>query len=211
LADWRIQKLQIAALKNLVYIGYFVIFFISCKGNLKNINRLSEPQKIVQQDSISIILAAYSCLYYLESGAYDSLAKMVHPESGLRIVPMVNCTPSNPLFGALKLKSIWDSDSSIFWGIADGSGDSIVLTFENYKKKFLQNRDYKSATPEITNKPFHFTNTRQNIQEFFPKSNLVDFTVNPKEDMDWGSLIFVFKIYEGQWKLVGILSNYWTI
>lgn len=100
------------------------------------------------------------------------------------------------------------------WGNYDGSGEPIVLGTGAYYEKFIYDKDYANATQVIENRTDSRGNTINNLKEVYPNAQWVEYYLQGSEQyngMDWGSLILVFDQQNGQWKLVGIVHDQWTI
>lgn len=236
MARWGIQKLQ-----NIKMIfKYFLFFLIPIFCTLIACNQSTKAPKITSVENAqsqgsnqegnsseskqltdtagqtpmplmyTLQVDAKNILKHLIHDEFDSMVSYIHPAKGMRISPMVRIENYHPIFTRDSLKTKM-AMRSIFWGYGDGSGLPINLSWKAYKKKYFTNRDYLSVGPIMTNIPVHFTLTKQNVQEFYPGSYIEDFTVNPNEDHDWGSVILVFEKWQNKWFLSGILSNYWTI
>jgi hypothetical protein len=148
----------------------------------------------------------------------QQLAALVHPQQGVRFSPYIHATAQDLRFLPAQLARL-QSDSLInstiyYWGTFDGSGEAINLTFAQYWQKFIFNRDYTSSNAQLVyNQPRQRGNSLNNIQQVYPDSRMVEFHLPATQaaGMDWSSLILVFQPNQGQWYLVGIVHDQWTI
>lgn len=155
-------------------------------------------------------------LSFIDRGEYQQLAHHIHPLEGLRFSPYGYIdTAHDQLFTKEKFLSTLSSSSKILWGYYDGSGDPIRLTLREYFRKFVY--DVKFVKPETLslNKTVSAGNSLNNLQNVYPGCSFTEsyFSGFEKkyEGMDWRSLKLVFKFYQGQYYLVGIIHDQWTI
>ena len=100
------------------------------------------------------------------------------------------------------------------WGIYDGRGNDINLTFSDYYKYFIFDHDFTTAPQTSQNKLIGTGNTLSNISEFFPNSQFVEYHfpgTQANDLMNWSSLRLVFQEYNIAWYLVAIIHDQWTI
>jgi hypothetical protein len=113
-----------------------------------------------------------------------------------------------------ELPGLLDSEQVYTWGVYDGSGEPINLTFEAYYEEFVYSADFAEAEQVAVNERLGQGNTINNIQEFFPQSSFVEYYLPGSEEfggMDWESLRLVFVEDGDTWLLVGIVHDEWTI
>ena len=143
------------------------------------------------------------------------LASFVHPTKGLRFSPYSYIDPqTDSLFTAAQLKNLHSSRRRYIWGTFDGSGEQIRLTFANYYKRFIYDRDYINAPVISYNKIAKQGNSTNNLSEIYPKSVFVEYHFPGSKKysgLDWRSLRLVFENKAGAWFLVGIVHDQWTI
>jgi hypothetical protein len=102
-----------------------------------------------------------------------------------------------------------------FWGYFDGSGRAIELTFADYFKRFVYDVDFTRPQVVGSDTVIGRGNTINNIPEFYPEATFVEYHLkgmNPEfGGMDWRSLRLVMETHNGDWCLVGIVHDEWTI
>ena len=100
-------------------------------------------------------------------------------------------------------------------GNFDGTGEEIFLTPGEYYEKFIYPADFINAEKIGYNEVLSFGNMLENQFEVYQKAIVVEYYFsgfNPDyAGLDWRSLRLVFEEYEGNWKLVGLINNQWTI
>lgn len=151
----------------------------------------------------------------LRQADMNALADHVHPEMGLRFSPYAYVQESDIVFGIDQIPGLFADDMSYLWGVYDGSGEPIKITFAEYYDRFVYDQDFANAEMIAFNQRIGGSGgTINNIDEFYPGSLMVEFHFsgfNPDYGgLDWRSLRLVFMRYEGEWLLVGIIHDEWT-
>ena len=108
------------------------------------------------------------------------------------------------------------SDTTVYtWGAFDGSGHPIELSFADYYTRFVYDQEFVNPHVVGINNVIGLGNTLVNIADVHPNGSFVEFHFtgfDPQyEGMDWSSLFLVFEQLDGNWVLVGIVHNEWTI
>jgi hypothetical protein len=152
----------------------------------------------------------------LKNQDFAQLAGLVHPTLGVRFTPYGYVSAADLVFEAGQVAAFATDPTQYVWGVYDGRGDPIELTFTEYYERFVYNRDY-AAAPEVA---FNETNvqsgnTLDNWAEFYPEGILVEYhfpqSDDPNAGFDWRALRLVFQQANGEWYLVGLLHLEWTI
>lgn len=145
------------------------------------------------------------------------LAGMVHPQKGVRFSPyaFVN-TDTDMVFLQQQVAKLAAEVQKYTWGTFDGSGEPITLTYNEYRKKFVTDKDYLNKADSVGyNQIIGRGNSLNNREKVYDKAIIVEYYQNGKNPdfggMDWGSLALAFEKYNGQWYLTGIMHNSWTI
>lgn len=101
------------------------------------------------------------------------------------------------------------------WGSYDGSGEPIVLSFDEYYDEFIYDQDFLNAEIIGNNARIGQGNTLENIHEVFDDARFVEFHFTGFDDefegMDWVSLRLVFTPDGDSWNLLAIVHDEWTI
>lgn len=145
-----------------------------------------------------------------------ALSAIVDPQVGVRFSPygyIQTEAGKDRIFTAAQLKDAMGDQTVRLWGMFDGSGEPINLTFAKYWDRFVYDKDFV-ATPQVGfNKIIKQSNTIINISEAYPNASFVEYHV-PGTDkyagMDWASLRLVFRQVDGVWYLIGIIHDQWT-
>lgn len=168
----------------------------------------AEAQKIIAGEAKEVLVA-------IKNKDGQKLAGYVHPDLGLRFSPYGNVSKQNLVFSAEKVKKLFDDNTKYTWGLFDGSGKPMVLTFNAYYDQFIYSHDFVTA-PEVYYNLFKQRgNTLDNSKEFYPGSIIVEYHFpgfDPQYGgMDWESLKLVFSQKGSNWYLVGLIHDEWTI
>lgn len=172
------------------------------------------PKRPSNDQPQGLILAhAALAVRALENQNMASLAALAHPIKGVRFSPYAFVKKDHVVLSATQLKTALTDKTVRQWGFADGTGDPIKLTYANYVKKFVYNRNFASAPKQAYNTRIGMGNSINNIAEFYPNAKFVEFHYPATEEggLDWYSLRLIFELYQGQWMLVGVVHDQWTI
>ncbi len=140
----------------------------------------------------------------------------MHPEKELRLSPYAYVDINKDLtFSFSEFKESFSTSMKHNFGTYDGSGEPIKLTLFEYYERFIYDEDYVASHVIGNNQTIGQGNTLNNIKQEYPEASFIEFHFTgfePEfEGLDWKSLILVFEFFEGQWHLVGIVHNEWTI
>jgi hypothetical protein len=169
---------------------------------------ISEAEYLISDQAVLVIDA-------LKNRDMETLAALSHPDLGVRFSPYTFVREEDLVFsGQALLKGLSDEDVHV-WGLYDGSGEPIALTFSEYFSQFVYSRDFFAAELVTYNEPVSQGNTINNSAAFYESSIIVEYYfsgIEPKYGgMDWRSLRLVFQQHAGEWLLVGIINDEWTI
>ena len=168
---------------------------------------LSAQQEVLKQ--------AADVIKALKDKDMVSLSAYVHPEMGLRFSPYAYVKDTDQVFAPEKVAGLMDDYTVYTWGVYDGSGEPIDLSFPDYYTKFIYDVDFSDAPQVALSHRLGVGNSIDNSLEFYPVSIIVEYYF-PGFDaqyagMDWRSLRLVFSEYNSTWVLVGIIHDQWTI
>ncbi|WP_409300783.1 hypothetical protein [Peribacillus sp. SCS-155] len=168
----------------------------------------NQAQKTIYKTSEKVINA-------LKYNDMERVGKLVHPTKGLRFSPYTYVDVKHDLiFPAKQLRMLSLSNKVYRWGTYDGSGTPIKLTFTQYYRKFVYDRDYARTKHVSYNQVIKTGNTVNNIRSVYPGSIVVEYHVSGTRKysgMDWSSLRLVYQKKGNHWYLVGIVHDQWTI
>jgi hypothetical protein len=144
-----------------------------------------------------------------------AVAQAVHPTKGVRFSPYAYVCERDLVFGAALLDDLLTDRTRYLWGVYDGSGEPIELTFADYYDDFIYDQDFANAEQVGYDEAVGQGNTINNIGKFYPDAVFVEYHFSGFDPqyggMDWVSLRLVFEQQEGVWYLVGVVHDEWTI
>lgn len=146
----------------------------------------------------------------------ERLAGRAHPHKGVRFSPYAYVdVEQDRVFLPAQLRRFWDDATVYVWGYADGSGEPIALTPEQYVERFVLDRDYRAAGRVGVNADQTRGNTVDNAAQAYPQGTRVEYYVEPAPGggaaaFDWSALRLVFEQVDGRWRLVGVVHDQWT-
>ncbi len=178
-----------------------------------NRNYLSRQAGYVDE---RVAARAAEIIFAIKNKDMATLATLVHPKKGVRFSPYTYVDVANDaVFSAAELPTAPENPTAYIWGAFDGSGEPINMTFAEYWQRFVYDANF--AQPDVIgfNQTVGRGNTINNITEVYPGAVVVEYHFtgfDPKlEGMDWRSLRLVLEPLDGEWVLVGIVHDEWTI
>jgi hypothetical protein len=161
-----------------------------------------DAQKAVDKQTREVIQA-------LRDKDMKAVAAMVHPAKGLRFSPYasVDRKVTHQVSGS-QLKAFTDRPGKRTWGMDDGSGDPIRLSFSRYYSKFIYDRDF-AAAPKITYNDSSLATKK--AWEEFPSAIVVNYSFPESGKNPEDHLLLTFEEQQGKWYLTGIIHDGWTI
>lgn len=168
-----------------------------------------------QVNSSSLLPVALDVVNALKHKDMNAISSYIHSTAGVRFSPYGHIDVQHDLqFSTSQLPSLWSSTEVYQWGVYDGSGDPIQLTFQDYFDRFVYDVDFANPHMIGNNVAVGAGNMINNIQQAYSNGPFVEFHFtgfDPQySGMDWRSLRLVFEQENGEWKLVGIIHDEWT-
>ena len=176
----------------------------------------------VGDTSEMVIARASQAVLALRDHDLAELVTLVHPVKGVTFSPytFVRSLQGAPgeadvVFSRDQLAGLWSDATVYHWGTHDGSGLPIDGTFQEYYGEFVYDVDF--AQPEMVGLDEFIGqgNTINNIREVYPLGVVIEYHFSGFDPqyggMDWRSLRLVFEEVDGNWSLVGIVHDEWTI
>jgi uncharacterized protein YcfL len=147
---------------------------------------------------------------------WATISTYVSANKGVRFSPYANVnTQQNVVISKAVMKNVWAKNPTSVWGEYDGSGLPIQLTFQAYVHKFVYDLDFAHAQVIGNNTIIGKGNSKNNLTDVYPNAKFVEYHFKQVDaengGMDWRSLRLVFEKHDGQWMLVGIIHDQWTI
>jgi hypothetical protein len=171
--------------------------------------------KSINEDSVQVIKFTNELIDLLSIGDWTGFSEHFHPTEGCTFVPYTFMTEDEQVFTAKSFQESIKNNTKHNWGEQDGSGNPIISTIKDYSSNYIYSANFKDSLVEIHyNQDFAFSNTQNNIYEYFPFSDAIEY-YHPGskgyEDMDWRSVIFRCSLIDGKYYLIAVVHNEWTI
>lgn len=167
----------------------------------------SEEEMVLEEASKVISL--------LKDKDAEELANYVHEDKGVLFSPYAHIEEDAVTVKKEEVVEVFQSQEKKTWGTRDGSGEPIELTPHEYYSEFVYDANYHEADEVVLDPTEPRGNTLKNIKELFSDAHVVEYYVKGTEEndnMDWKALNLVFeKDQTGEWKLVAVVHDQWTI
>ncbi len=164
----------------------------------------------------SLLMTAITLVELIGDEDFEAVAQYVDPVDGVRFSPYgyVNVT-TDRVYSALDLETAMQDQTVYNWGAFDGSGDPIDMDFDDYYNRFIYDQDFVNPHMIGNNTIIGTGNTLVNISQVYPGASFVEFHFTGFDanfdGMDWRSLRLVMEEQNGEWVLLGIIHDEWTI
>lgn len=195
--------------------GIWSVFKYAVEQNQNEEQDSNKPtQEEPSEEPASIEEVAEQTLQVLAERNMSELSSIVHSEKGLTFSPYVYTEENAQRFQKNEISNLLDLTEKFVWGNYDGSGSPIELTVRDYWDQFVKADQLLEYEEKNINEIKYRGNTRNNIEEAFPNSFWVEFYDKGSEEnyfMDWQSLNLVFQQEDGEWKLIAIVHDQWTV
>lgn len=144
------------------------------------------------------------------------LAALAHPTKGVRFSPYPYVVPAkNIVLMRSDLAAAYGDARTRTWGITDGRGDPITLTFSDYAARYVWGRDFLAAPRTAYNGTIGRGNSIDNTADVYPDAILFEaYDPGPDpalQDVHWQCLRLLFEREGAEWYLVGVVHGEWTI
>ena len=143
------------------------------------------------------------------------LARLVHQTEGVRFSPYAYVRDVDISIAVDDIPNLLSQNTELLWGVYDGSGAPIELTFAQYYDQFIFDQDF--ANPEEIGYNQRIGGDGgmiNNIPDFYPGGVMVEYHFSGFEPdyggLDWRSLRLVFVQDGDEWFLIGIVHDEWT-
>lgn len=168
------------------------------------------------ESSTNLLTVSLDVLDALATENMTALSTIIHPILGVRFTPYGYIDVTTDLVFASSAVPTLLADTTLYtWGAYDGSGDPINLTTSDYFDDFVYDEDYLNPHIIGVNNIIGTGNSLINISTVYPSASFVEYHFTGFDPqyggIDWSSLILAFENVAGDWKLIGIIHNQWTI
>ncbi len=169
----------------------------------------------IRQDN-SILNTALVVVELLKEQDMAGLSSYVHPTQGVRFTPYAYVDlQTDQVFTQQDIETLLQSSQIYTWGVYDGIGDPIELSFKDYLDMFIYDVDFANPHMIGNNVEIGTGNSINNVSQAYPNAAFIEFHFTGFDPqfagIDWRSLRLVFEDVSGTWYLVGIVHDQWTI
>ena len=169
-----------------------------------------KPRKC--KDSTQLMTIATALIVAIKDRDMGTIEKYVHPKKGVRFSPYMSVNMERDVkMSAKDFTKNWNLDKKFLW--STDWEDEIRLTMKDYFSQKVYDRDYIKESTPLINVIIDGGNTYSSVEEDYPTADYVEYYIAATEKgggLDWNSLGLVFEMYEGTYKLVGIVHACWT-
>jgi hypothetical protein len=207
-------------------IKYYVLLFclVSCQSKQNNQSEsvvdssaTSKQEAIILNDSMAVPISR-EILTAVKNKDYSKVASFIEPLKGVRFSPYGYVdTVHDKIFTASEFLNFATNKKAtkFTWGTYDGSGDKMILTVDEYFKKFVYDADFLNAPETSLNKTLGKGNSLNNIDSIYKNCVYTEFYFpgfdKKYEGMDWRNLKLAFRKENNKLYLVAIVHDQWTI
>lgn len=170
----------------------------------------------VTGEDIEALTFVQPIIQHLRDGDFEQLSQYVSEDNGLTLVPYLHVDDESLNFDKSTVANFSQDSSTYLFGYTDGRGEPIDVTPETYYEEYIHSDALQEPQNAYINEYRQNGNSLNNIEEAFPNHDAVVEIHNEGSGeysgMDWRSLHFVLEeIENGDYVLIGILSDEWTI
>ena len=171
-----------------------------------------EPVKLSKEEILKDLNT--EILSALKSKDYDRFSQFIHPEKGVRFSMYAYVQPEKDKhFSREDFNRYISLPTKFTWGEKDGTGDLLVISLENYLQQWVFKRDFTRAQFYL-NEFKGKGNSLNNLKKIYPEADFTENYIPGSEKysgMDWNSLRFVFEEFQGEYYLVAVINDEWTV
>lgn len=212
--SWKIPTLALVALA--IFIAPTVFLFRLYRNPTAAVSEQlkPEPPTPLKNEVVARATAAAQAFYAMDANA---IAAFAHPKEGIRfsLYNQINDVRDKK-FSPSQITKYFGTNVKFTWGVQDGSGEPIVMPMKSFIANEFADHDFSKA-PQISYDTYgtFIGNAISNVEGFYPNAHVVEFYfpsfVEKYADMDWRAIQIVLQEFEGQWYIVNVISNRWTI
>ncbi|MCR2823539.1 hypothetical protein [Lederbergia panacisoli] len=216
--DFSVQKMEIDHFtitqeQNNILLGHVLLtyHFQLIDGNwlISKVEKKNLDEKVTLQETAQTIIEG------IDAKDLAKLSDYVHSEKGLLFSPYVFINENSAVFQKNEIGELLNDNNEYLWGYYAGSGMPIELTTSEYLAEFLAVEKFIKDGLVLVDDLKERGSMKNNIKDVFPQSKTVEYYLEGSPEnggMDWESIIFVFEQdLNGDWKLVAIVNDGWTI
>lgn len=206
---------------------FIALTFLSCSKKVEDVKIENSSSNSPTVDSANIDLKTQKkskeeilkelndkILSSLKNKDYQKFATFIHPEKGVRFSMYAFINPKkDKVFSKDDFLIYSDKPTKFTWGEKDGSGDIFIESLSLYIQNWVYKKDFTTAEFLLNTSKAH-GNSINNLSKIYPKAEFTENYLNGSEKysfMDWNALRFVFEELNGQYYLIAVINDQWTI
>ncbi|WP_332020720.1 hypothetical protein [Kaistella sp.] len=178
-------------------------------GSLKSVR---EPIKQTKENILKNLNT--EIISSLKSNDYTHFSQFIHPHKGIRFSMYAYVQPEKDKhFSREDFNRYISMPTKFTWGEKDGTGDLLVVSLQNYLQQWVFKRDFTQAQFYL-NEFKGKGNSLNNLLKIYPNADFTENYIPGSEKysgMDWNSLRFVFEEFQGEYYLVAVINDEWTV
>ena len=142
----------------------------------------------------------------------QKLEELAYPGKGIRFSPYGHIDlDKDQVFRGEEISNLWSNDTRYVWGVQEGSGEPIVLSFAEYYARYVWDYDFRKAPEVKWNEVTERGTLINNTDDAYPDAEWVEMHFpgfDPQYGgMDWRSLRLMYEQDGCTWRLVGIAHD----
>lgn len=210
-------------LKSPLTLSFFFILLLSAchlptasksekVGFARQDEAMPAQQNILSKDSFLFALSQ-QIITTVQSKDFVAFSSFVPPEEYVRFSPYAYVdTVNDQRLSRYEIAAGYSNER--LWGAYHGSGEPIQLSLESYLEKFMCDEDFVKSGKKSMNNFQKNGNTVNNLREVYKEEDFTEFYypgTEANQFMDWKALRLVFRRYNDNYFLVGVVHDQWTI
>ena len=201
----------------LVFTLFVAIALVSCQPNNNTLpNNTANNNTHTKVHNTDVKTLAGTIVQLLKDKQYSNLVQYMQPKGQLLFSPYayIDTATAQKFADSTLLRAANDTVAILNWGVYDGSGEAIQLSFNKYMAAFVYDKDYATVSAIQVDSLQAKGNTASNIKQVYPASSFVEYYVLGNKELDgknWAALTLVFNKINNHYFLVAIVHNQWTI
>ena len=193
----------------------FIVMRLGCSAGLVAFCAVATPAAAQVSYCVhSPVVAAFAVYVAVSQQDGDGLAKLVHPDRGVRVSPSVFVDPETDLtLERDDVARLWTDEAIRDWGYSEGSGDPITLTGAGYVAAYVTDNGFDTPVRVLVGGSDQTGGTVNNATDVYADAAIVEFRSegNAASETDWTALRMAFVFDEdGCNRLVGLISDRWA-
>lgn len=194
-----------------LYVEHDMVVAAEFKAETEN----ELPSEKNTPETLQAFQVAVDVLAAIKNRDYQLLAEYAHPKKGIIFSPDPFVDDSmDVVFHAAQIRAFASDSITYNWGYFDQSETLLELTANEYFNRFVYDKNFYDCHQIGINSIIRSGNCPENVMEEFPNAIFVEFHDEGTEEdsyLDWASLKIVLERYNGDFKVVALISSSYTL